>query len=193
LAVDPTLYRTGFVKLFPQSLHERVDSALDASGRALELWLVGQLFAMALIGVLVTFAMWLVGLPSPLALGLIAGLTEFIPFIGPILGALPALLIAATRDTGTLVWTLIAFIAIQQIESNLIMPVIQRRTVLLPPVLSLFAVVAFGVVLGALGLIFAVPLTVVAYVLVKKLYVRETLGQPTPVPGEDAEAHIASG
>lgn len=191
LAVDPKLYQTGLVKLFPQSLHERVDSALNASGRALELWLVGQLFAMALIGVLVGFAMWLIGLPSPLALGLIAGLTEFIPFIGPILGALPALLIAATRDAGTLAWTVIAFVAIQQIESNLIMPVIQRRTVSLPPVLSLFAVVAFGVVLGALGLILAVPLTVVAYVLVKKLYVRETLGEPTSVPGENAKAEAA--
>ena len=191
LAVDPKLYQTGLVKLFPQSLHERVDSALNASGRALELWLVGQLFAMALIGVLVGFAMWLIGLPSPLALGLIAGLTEFIPFIGPILGALPALLIAATRDAGTLAWTVIAFVGIQQIESNLIMPVIQRRTVSLPPVLSLFAVVAFGVVLGALGLILAVPLTVVAYVLVKKLYVRETLGEPTSVPGENAKAEAA--
>jgi predicted PurR-regulated permease PerM len=168
-----------------------VDSALNASGQALELWLVGQLFAMALIGVLVGFAMWLIGLPSPLALGLIAGLTEFIPFIGPILGALPALLIAATRDAGTLAWTVIAFVGIQQIESNLIMPVIQRRTVSLPPVLSLFAVVAFGVVLGALGLILAVPLTVVAYVLVKKLYVRETLGEPTSVPGENAKAEAA--
>jgi predicted PurR-regulated permease PerM len=191
LAADPKVYRTGLVKLFPQSLHERVESALDASGRALELWLVGQLFAMALVGVLVALTMWLIGLPSPLALGLIAGLTEFIPFVGPILGALPAILIAVTRDTSTVVWTVAAFVVIQQIESNLIMPVIQRRTVSLPPVLSLFAVVAFGVVLGALGLIFAVPLTVVAYVLVKKLYVRETLGESTPVPGEDAKAETA--
>src|SRR5215210_3371796 len=99
LAADPKVYRTGLVKLFPQSLHERVESALDASGRALELWLVGQLFAMALVGVLVALTMWLIGLPSPLALGLIAGLTEFIPFVGPILGTLPAILIAVTRDT----------------------------------------------------------------------------------------------
>jgi predicted PurR-regulated permease PerM len=186
LAADPELYRTGFVKLFPPSLHDHLDGALDASGRALGLWLVGQIFAMVLIGVLVTLAVWLIDLPSPLALGLIAGLTEFIPFIGPILGALPALLIAATRDMQTLAWTIAAFVLIQQIESNLIMPVVQRRTVSLPPALSLFAVVALGVVLGALGLILAVPLTVVAFVLVKKLYVRETLGEATPVPGEDA-------
>ena len=100
-------------------------------------------------------------------------------------------MIAATKDLQTLAWTVAAFLAIQQIESNLIMPVVQRRTVSLPPALSLFAVVAFGVVLGALGLILAVPLTVVAYVLVKKLYVRETLGEPTPVPGETTEVETA--
>lgn len=184
LALDPHVYRVGLVKLFPPGQHERIDGALDASGRALRLWLEGQLFAMALIGVLVAGAMWLIGLPAPLALGLIAGLLEFIPFIGPILGAMPALLIAVTWDTSTFSWTAAAFVVIQQIESNLIMPVVQRRTVELPPALSLFSVVAFGVVLGPLGLFFAVPLTVVVYVLVKKLYVRETLGEPTTVPGE---------
>jgi predicted PurR-regulated permease PerM len=191
LAADPGLYRTGLVALFPPSLHGRIAGALDASGRALELWLAGQLIGMALIGTLVTLAMWLVGLPSPLALGLIAGLTEFIPFLGPILGALPALVIAATRDFGTLMWTLAAFIAIQQTEANLIMPLIQRRTVALPPVVSLFAVVACGVVLGPLGLILAAPLTVVFYVLVKGLYVREVLGEVTSLPGE-GHATVAS-
>ena len=186
LALDPHVYRVGLVKLFPPSQHERIEGALDASGRALRLWLEGQLFAMALIGVLVASAMWLIGLPAPLALGLIAGLLEFIPFIGPILGAVPALLIAVTWDTSTFLWTAAAFVVIQQVESNLIMPVVQRRTVELPPALSLFSVVAFGVVLGPLGLMFAVPLTVVAYVLVKKLYVRETLGESTVVPGEEA-------
>ncbi len=185
LAIDPKLYQTGLIKLFPPSLHERIEGALDASGRALELWLIGQLLSMILVGLLTAIAMWLIGLPTPLAIGLIAGLAEFIPFIGPVLGALPALAIAAMQDTGTLVWTAAAFVTIQQIESNLLTPLIQRRTVSLPPVLSLFAVVAFGVVLGALGLIFAVPLTVVAYVLVKKLYVREMLGESTSVPGED--------
>src|SRR4051812_1498432 len=93
LAADPKIYRTGFVKLFPPSLHDQLNDALDASGRALKLWLIGQIFAMVLIGVLVALAVWLIGLPSPLALGLIAGVTEFIPFVGPILGALPAVLI----------------------------------------------------------------------------------------------------
>ena len=83
-----------------------------------------------------------------------------------------------------LLWTAGAFVVIQQIESNLISPLIQHRTVELPPVLSLLAVLAFATVFDAIGLVLAVPLTVVLYVMIKKLYVRETLGEVTHVPGE---------
>jgi len=184
LAADPTLYKRGVVQLFPSSQHERVESALDTSGVALRLWLKGQLVAMALVGLLTGFALWLIGLPSPVGLGLIAGFGEFIPFLGPILGAVPALVIAASQNTQMLLWTAGAFVVIQQIESNLISPLIQHRTVELPPVLSLLAVLAFATVFDAIGLVLAVPLTVVLYVMIKKLYVRETLGEVTHVPGE---------
>jgi predicted PurR-regulated permease PerM len=184
LAADPTLYKRGLVQLFPSSQHERVQSALDTSGVALRLWLKGQLVAMALVGLLTGFALWLIGLPSPVGLGLIAGFGEFVPFLGPILGAVPALVIAASQNTQMLLWTAGAFVVIQQIESNLISPLIQHRTVELPPVLSLLAVLAFATVFDAIGLVLAVPLTVVLYVMIKKLYVRETLGEVTHVPGE---------
>ena len=184
LAADPTLYKRGVVQLFPSSQHERVESALDTSGVALRLWLKGQLVAMALVGLLTGFALWLIGLPSPVGLGLIAGFGEFIPFLGPILGAVPALVIAASQNIQMLLWTAGAFVVIQQIESNLISPLIQHRTVELPPVLSLLAVLAFATVFDAIGLVLAVPLTVVLYVMIKKLYVRETLGEVTHVPGE---------
>jgi predicted PurR-regulated permease PerM len=185
LAVDPDLYKGGIVKLFPPSQHARVKDAIDASGTALGLWLKGQLVAMALVGVLTGVVLWSIGLPSPLALGLIAALGEFIPFVGPILAAMPALVIAASQSTELFLWTAAAFVVIQQLESNMIAPVIQRETVSLPPALTLFSVLAFGVIFGPVGLVLAVPLTVVAYVLVKKLYIRETLGEETPVPGEE--------
>ena len=184
MAADPTLYKRGVVQLFPSSQHERVESALDTSGVALRLWLKGQLVAMALVGLLTGFALWLIGLPSPVGLGLIAGFGEFIPFLGPILGAVPALVIAASQNIQMLLWTAGAFVVIQQVESNLISPLIQHRTVELPPVLSLLAVLAFATVFDAIGLVLAVPLTVVLYVMIKKLYVRETLGEVTHVPGE---------
>jgi predicted PurR-regulated permease PerM len=184
IAAAPNLYRSGLVKLFPASQRERVKESLDAVARALKLWLVSQLLSMTCVGVVTGLALWFIDLPSPFALGLIAGIVDFIPFVGPIIGALPAILIASTMSATTVLWTIIAFVVIQQIEGNLIFPMIERRVVAVPPALALFAIVAAGVLFGIPGVIFGFPLAVVAFVLVKKLYVRETLGEPTPVPGE---------
>jgi predicted PurR-regulated permease PerM len=139
---------------------------------------------MTCVGVLSTMAYWLIGLPSPFALGLIAGLLDFIPFLGPILGGLPAVMMAFTVSTEAAIWTIVAAFVIQQIEGNVIFPLVARKVVTVPPALALFAIVAGSVLFGTFGLIFGFPLAVVAYVLVKKLYVRETLGEETPVPGE---------
>ena len=140
---------------------------------------------MMLIGVVSGLAFWWIGLPSPLALGLIAGVTNFIPFLGPILGTIPALVFAVTMDLATVLWTLGAVLVIQQLEGNVITPFIQQRAVSMPPALVLFAIVAFGVVFGWLGVFLAVPLAVALTVLVKKLWIRQTLGEQTTVPGED--------
>ncbi len=181
-AVNPDIYRQGLVLLFPKSQHARADDALQASGQALRLWLLAELIAMGIIGVLAGLGTWLIGLPAPAALGLFAGVTEFIPVMGPILGALPALLLALTQGTSTFLWTVGLFVAIQQLESNVITPIIERRMVRIPPALFLFAVFALWLLFGALGVIIGAPLTVVLYVLVKKLYVRQTLGEDTKLP-----------
>ena len=115
-----------------------------------------------------------------LALGLLAGLGEFVPLIGAFATAIPALLAASTVDMSTVLYTLALYVVIQQIEGNLIMPIVERRMVSLPPALALFAVVAFGLMFGILGVIFATPLTVVAYVAVQKLYVEDALGKREP-------------
>ncbi len=185
LAASPGLYRRGLVRLLPRSQHGRAEDTLKAIGNALRLWLMGQLIAMSIVGVLVGLGAWAIGLPAPLALGLFAGLAEFVPTIGSIVGAVPALLLALTQGTGGFLWTLALVVAVQQLESNIIEPVVQRRMVQIPPALLLFSVVAFGMVFGLPGVVLAAPLTVVAYVAVKKLYVRETLGEPTGVPGEE--------
>jgi predicted PurR-regulated permease PerM len=187
IAATPRVYSQGLVKLFPPSYHERVEDSLTASGEALKLWLITQLISMVCVGVLSTLAFWFLGLPSPYALGLIAGLADFIPFLGPFLGALPAVMIAFSVSSETALWTMLAVIIVQQMESNVIFPLIARSVVNIPPALALFAIVAGSVLFGSPGLIFGFPLAVVAYVLVKKLYVRETLGEETSVPGE-AEA-----
>ena len=193
IAAAPRVYRRGLVKLFPPAQHHRVEGSLDAAGRALKLWLVSQLIAMAAVSVLSALAFWIIGLPSPFALGLIAGLADFVPFVGPIIGALPAVLLAFTEDTTAVLWTVLAVLAIQQIEGNVIFPLAERHMVAIPPALALFAILAGGVLFGTLGLVFGFPLAVVDFVLVKKLYVRETLGEPTPVPGESEHPGVTPG
>jgi predicted PurR-regulated permease PerM len=192
MAANPKIYREGLIKLFPPSQHERIGSSLDAVGEALKLWLAAQLIAMTFVGVAVTIGAMLIGLPSPFALGLIAGLLDFVPFVGPILGALPAVLIASTIDGATVLWTILLFLVIQQLEGNVVFPLVGGRMVSIPPALALFAIVAAGVLFGPLGIVFGFPLAVVAFVLVKKLYVRETLGEETPVPGEKEAPGVTS-
>ncbi|WP_082672553.1 AI-2E family transporter [Luteimonas abyssi] len=185
LAAQPAMYRAGLVKMIPVSVRDTVADALDASGRALRLWLGGQLVAMALVGVLTGIALWLLGVPAAFALALIAFLLDFVPIIGPILAAIPGILLGFTVSPQVGLATLVLYVVIQQIESNVIQPLIQQRAVELPPALLLFALFAFGALYGLPGLLLAAPLTVFLYVLVKKLYVRELLGTETSVPGEE--------
>jgi predicted PurR-regulated permease PerM len=184
LAADPSVYRRGTIKLFPSEQHDRIAEALDISASALRLWFLGQLASMTLVGLLCGLAFWAIGLPSPVGLGAIAGATNFIPLIGPIIGALPAVLFALTQDLRVVLWTVGAVLAIQQLEGNFITPMIQKRAVELPPALILLGLSAFGALGGMPGVILATPLTVVIMVLVQKLWIRETLGGKTTIPGE---------
>ncbi len=188
LAAQPDLYRSGAAYLFPGKSRLIAADTIDDIGRALRLWLLGQLIQMLLIGLLSTFAVWLIGLPSPLALGAIAGIAEFVPYLGPILAAIPALLVAVTQGLYPVLWTLVAYIAIHQVEGNLIAPIIQRHMVLVPPATLLLSIVAISLLFGNAAIVFAAPMTVISFVAVKKLYVRDSLGQSTSLPGEaDAE------
>ena len=184
LAADPKLYRRGVAKLFPPNQHERIFDAMDSTGGALRLWFWAQLLTMFIVAMMSLVAYWWIGLPSPVALALIAGVTNFIPYLGPFLGAVPALIFAFTMDVDTIVWTIGAIVVIQQVEGYILTPLIQNRVVLMPAVLVLFSIVVFGFLFGAWGVVLAVPLTVALSVLVKKLWMREVLGERTVVPGE---------
>ncbi len=127
LAADPNCYRRGVAKLFPPDQHERIFDAMDSTGGALRLWFWAQLLTMFIVGIMSLAAYWWIGLPSPLALALIAGVTNFIPYLGPFLGAIPAVIFAFTMDTDTIVWTVAAIVVIQQIEGNILTPLIQDR------------------------------------------------------------------
>jgi predicted PurR-regulated permease PerM len=178
LAAQPKLYRDGVVMLVPRNSEYLARDTLDVMGDALGKWLKGQFIAMVMVGAMVSLGLWLLGVPSAIALGLLAGLGEFVPLVGAVATAIPALLAASTVGMSTVLYVVALYIVIQQIEGNLILPIIERKMVSLAPALALFAVVAFGLLFGILGVIFATPLTVVAYVAVKKLYVEYALGKP---------------
>lgn len=187
MASDPHLYRRGIIKLVPEGARAHATTALEDSWKALRLWLFGRLVSMILVGILTGLGLWWIGIPASLTLGIVAALLEFIPFIGPILAAVPAVLLAVAFDPTLALWTAGLFLVIQQIEGNIIAPLVQQRAVTLPPALLLFSLVAAGLVFGIVGILFAEPLTVVLYVLVKRLYVREALDTPTPIPGENSD------
>jgi predicted PurR-regulated permease PerM len=172
------------MKLVPAGKRSLIGEAMMDSERALRLWLKGQLIAMIIVGVLTGVGLWLLGVPSAMVLGLLAGLLEFIPFAGPIISAIPAILIALAAGPDLALWVALLYVAVQQLEGALVQPLVQQYAVELPGVVLLFALIAFGTVFGAIGVILAAPLAVVTYVLVKRLYVQEALDTPTPIPGE---------
>jgi predicted PurR-regulated permease PerM len=187
LAINPRLYRDGLVKLVPPTVQPNVEATLDDAGNALRRWLAGQVLAMLLVGVFTAIGLWLAGVPSPFALGLIAGLAEFVPIIGPIVAAVPAILLASMQDWQTIALALAVLVVVQQVESNLITPLIADRMVSVAPAVGLFAVVAMGVLFGPLGLLLGFPLAVVVDVAVRRLYVRDTLGERVEIMGKPAK------
>lgn len=186
LAAEPERYRLGIVQLVPTPYEARAQQVLDAIGEAMRLWVVGQLAAMFAVGLMWGISLWALGVGSALALGVIAGLAEFVPVIGPILGAVPAVIIALAQRPTLALWSVVVYLIIQQIESSLLMPIIQYRVVALPPALTLFAMVTGGLLFGVLGVLFAMPLTVVALVLVRMLYIEDVLGKPADPLGRDS-------
>ncbi len=184
LAAQPELYWTGMIKLVPERGRALAAQALEASGKALRLWLLGRLVSMAVVGLLTWIGLTIIGVPSAMTLALLAALLEFVPFIGPIIAAVPAILLAFAAGPDRALWTIALFVAIQQFEGNILEPLVQQRAVDLPPALLLFALVAGGLIFGGAGIVLAAPLTVILYVMVKRLYVQEALQTETPLPGE---------
>ena len=152
-AAHPSMYLNGFLMLFPPDRRPEAEETTKDIGNALRLWLEGQFISMILVGLLSAAATWTIGLPSPMALGLIAALTEFIPYVGPVIAAVPALLVAATQGTDQIVWTLAAYLTLHTLEGNFIAPLIQRRMVYIPPAVMILGIAAIGFIFGSVALI----------------------------------------
>ena len=179
-AVDPGVYERGFLILMPPSKRHAIEDALFDVGGTLRLWLRAQLIQMTTMGVLVGIGLWLVGVPSAPALALLTGLSEFVPYVGPLAAMLPALGLAATQGTPAIVGTLVTFAVVRFVQTNFITPYVTARVVSIPPAVTVFAILAIGQVFGVFGLFFSAALLVVVYTLVRSLYLREVLGENIP-------------
>ena len=176
VAVDPTLYRRGFLRLVPVGRRTRMAEILDEMHDTLRAWLVGTLFLMIVVGTMTSVGLWALGIPLPLALGLIAFFLEFIPYIGPILAAIPAILVASGVGSREVFFVIMLYWAIQSIEGYVLSPLVYQRSVRIPPMLTIGSQVVLGSLLGVIGVIFATPLTACAMVLAQRLYIEDALG-----------------
>ena len=171
LAIDPPTYAKGVRQLFPPAQRPRAEVVMAEVATALRGWLVAQFSSMAVIGLLTAVGLWVLGVPLIVALGLLAALLTFIPNLGPILAAIPALLLALASDPVSALWVLMLYIAVQLIEGNVTTPLIQQHTIALPPALAIGMQVLLGTLFGLLGLALAVPLTAAGVTLIRMLYV----------------------
>lgn len=187
IAAEPKLYSSGLIKLFPVASRGRAREVLDTTGETLGWWLIGKIGSMVFIGLLTWIGLSIIGVPLALTLGLIAGLLSFIPNFGPIISALPALLLAFINSPITAVYVLGLYVGVQLIESNLVTPLIERETVELPPALTIVFQLVFGVMLGGLGLVLATPLLAMLMVVVQMVYVGDVLGD------REEEMHLSKG
>jgi predicted PurR-regulated permease PerM len=186
VGINPGLYHAGLMHLFPHRDRRRAGEVLSAIATTLRRWLVTQLIAMVVIGVVTTVALLLIGVRAAVALGVIAGLLEFIPYVGPIFSAVPAVAMALLDGPEKALWVVAAFTAIQQAENHILIPLLMKEGVDIPPVVTILAQAAFAIVLGFLGLLVAVPLVGAVLVAVKLLYVEDVVGDEVSLPGESA-------
>lgn len=189
LALDAPTYRGGFLRLVPPGYRARSAGIVDECGVALGRWMGGQALDMLVVALLTALGLWLLGVPLAMVLGLIAGLTNIIPVVGPFLSGVPAVMFALTQGVDQAVYVALLFLVIQQIEGNILMPMIQKYAAHLPPVLTVLAIVAFGSLFGMFGVILATPLLLVSIILVQRLYVEDVLGDN--LSAKSAQGHGA--
>jgi len=174
--VEPINYLEGMLTLIPRGYRPRALEIFEKLGRMLQRWFVGQLISMMTSGVLITFVTGVIlGLPNAVALGAISGLMEFIPNFGSIIAVIPALIIALATRPVLVPFVILAYVITQQVQSNLIMPRIMSRQISLPAATILLAQIIGAALFGFLGILLALPLTIVVTVLVREIYVYDVL------------------
>ena len=187
-AFEPDLYVNGLVQLVPFQRRKRAREVLAALGHTLRHWLMGRFVAMLVVGAMAVAGLSLIGIPLAFILGLLSGVLDFIPFIGPLLAIVPALILAATDGSQQLLYVGLLFLGIQTVEGYFLTPLVERKAVSLPFAMTIIAQVFFGLLAGTLGVALASPLAAATMILVKMLYVEDVLGDHDVELPEEAEA-----
>lgn len=186
LTASPSTYTRGMVMLFPERRQERVRQILRELQITLTRWLLGRLLGLIVVGVATWIGLVALGIPLALSLGLLAALLSFVPNIGPVLSVVPALLLALVQGPDKALWVLGLYAGIQAVESYLLTPLVARRAVSLPPVLTIVVQILMAAPFGILGLLLAGPLATVLMVLVKMIYIEGVLGTDVSLQGDGA-------
>jgi predicted PurR-regulated permease PerM len=188
LAAQPAPYLRGVLFLIPVRHRTRAAEVLYAIHHVLRWWLVGQVLAMTLVGLTVGIGLSIIGVRLSLLLGVLAGLFEFVPLVGPVVALGPALLLASAEGTRLVAWVLGLYLVVQNLEGYVLTPLVQQRAVELPPVVTIAAQLALSWIAGPIGLIVAVPLTAALMVATQMLYVEDTLGDDRAAPDFETTA-----
>jgi predicted PurR-regulated permease PerM len=174
-AGQPAAYRDGVLIFVPQSVRPRMRAVMDEMGRVLRNWLLGQLVRSAIVAVVLAATLYSLGVPGAGLLGLQAGAANFIPYLGPLIAALPVALVTMPLGISTLAWVMAIYFLIQTIEGFVIAPLIQKGSVNVAPAWTLFAIVLFGAMFGAMGVALAAPLLAVGRIAALRFYVEDRL------------------
>ncbi len=178
LAADPELYIGGTLRLVPPQRRPRAREILLHTGATLRQWLFAKLLLMIFVGVATYIGLLVLDVPLTLTLAILAGLLDFVPNFGPFIAALPAALIALMQSPRTALWVLALYFVVQILENYVLTPIIQKKVVKLAPALTIAVQILLGALLGFLGMVFAIPLTAAAIVLIQELYIKDTLSDP---------------
>jgi predicted PurR-regulated permease PerM len=181
IAADPGTYHAGLMHLFPHRIRYRAGEVLSAMATVLRRWLVTQLIAMTVIGLVTTIVLLILDVKAAFALGLIAGLLEFIPTIGPIMSAVPAVFMGFVDSPQKALLVVIAYVGIQFLENHILIPMLMKGGVDVPPVLTILGQALMTLLFGFLGLMVAVPALAASMVGVKMLYVERVVGDDVAV------------
>ncbi|MGI0135208.1 MAG: AI-2E family transporter, partial [Candidatus Micrarchaeaceae archaeon] len=172
-ALNARGYAKSLLSLFPEKRRPNVAKNSEAVIYTLRWWLIGQLVPMFALGISTMIGLWLLGVPLAFALGLLTGVMIFIPYVGSWLVFIPAVLVSLTRGVDTAIYVTVLYLVIHAVEGYLLTPLVQKRAVLLPPVLTILAQLFMWKVAGLLGVALATPIAAASLVLVKRLYLHK--------------------